>query len=368
MGKVEAEVHIMKKNIPTLADAMIAMALDKRMNDLDADRTTYRHYLLSVAHARKFVFDDAMSGFISDIERGLCSRGGIRKRFYAIESARMMSRLPHEQTFIEFNYHAYIAYIKSLGIRLVHPAGTPGGFDREATPPKIGWLMRQHSKFENVFMATEVHSSRIAPNMALIHPVSIVWTVDNSPLPVQTVPLYSDEEDQTLLVMLQGYKTDQAGWALTFNESLSTKMADTMGAWERKPAMTARAIWGVLSTINDLPVQIEHIEPSRGYISRGSYKKFLKHSIVHLTVPETRWRKLVTKVAALVRRRAHQVRGHLREDWRHPLSALCKHVYNEELHCINCGGRQFWVHEHQRGDASLGFVIHDYEVGHRPTP
>jgi hypothetical protein len=45
-----------------------------------------------------------------------------------------------------------------------------------------------------------------------------------------------------------------------------------------------RTLWALLTTINDLPVTIENIEPSKGYVARGRYKKFLQHSVVHLTV------------------------------------------------------------------------------------
>ena len=42
--------------------------------------------------------------------------------------------------------------------------------------------------------------------------------------------------------------------------------------------MPLRTLWGLLATLNDLPVVIENVTPSRGYIARGSYKKFLEHS------------------------------------------------------------------------------------------
>ena len=56
-----------------------------------------------------------------------------------------------------------------------------------------------------------------------------------------------------------------------------------------------------------------------------------------------RYKALARKAVTMMRRRAHQVRGHWRDDWRHP-------------------GQKIWVKEHQRGDASLGFVLHDYTV------
>ena len=130
----------------------------------------------------------------------------------------------------------------------------------------------------------------------------------------------------------------------------------------------ARALWLLLATINDIPITVEHIEPSKGYVARGSYKRFLEHSVVHLNVPETRWRKVAATVLQALRRRRHDVRGHWREDWRNPLSRLCDpHVFDASdnfLMCKKCGGRKFHIPEHSRGDATLGYVTHDYSVTH----
>ena len=100
-------------------------------------------------------------------------------------------------------------------------------------------------------------------------------------------------------------------------------------------------------------------------MARGNYRKFLQHSIITLTVPETRWRRLIAKTAALVRRRADEVRGHWRRDWHHPGSSYCDHQWHADgnsLTCGRCGGISLWISEHQRGDTSIGFVTHDYEV------
>ena len=122
---------------------------------------------------------------------------------------------------------------------------------------------------------------------------------------------------------------------------------------------------GVARDNQHLPVTFERVEPSKGYMARGGgYKKFLQHTVLHLTVPETRWRKLVGKTAAILRRRAHQVRGHWRKDWRSPLASLCEHDFDDHMKCRRCSGHKIWIAEHQRGDASVGFVTHDYEVHH----
>jgi hypothetical protein len=196
----------------------------------------------------------------------------------------------------------------------------------------------------------------------MAHPTSIVWCTDDTPLPWRKVRLWQNEEDEGTLAQLPGYRCSQVGWTFTYSEAKSTPMMKAMGSWAIRPTMPCRDIWVLLATINDLPVIIERIEPSRGYISRGSYKKFLSHSVVHLTVPETRWHKIAHKMTVLIRRRAHQVRGHWRVDWHARPIKICEHDWDAEMTCRKCGGHKLWISEHQRGDASLGFVTHDYDV------
>ena len=196
----------------------------------------------------------------------------------------------------------------------------------------------------------------------MAHPVSIVWCTDDAPLPWRKIRLWQNEQDDSTLCMLKGYQSTQVGWTFTYDEGLSAPMMKAMGRWAIKPTIPCRDIWTLLATINDLPVIVERIEPSRGYVSRGSYKKFLTHSVIHLTVPETRWYKIARKISALIRRRAHQVRGHWRTDWHARPTKGCGHDWDVNMKCKLCGGHKLWIAEHQRGDASLGFVTHDYDV------
>jgi hypothetical protein len=112
-----------------------------------------------------------------------------------------------------------------------------------------------------------------------------------------------------------------------------------------------RYLWSILSAINDIPTEVQHVTASKGFVARGRYRKFCDHSVITLNVPHKEYQKVAKKAVAGLHRRAHMVRGHWRRDYRHP------------------GGR-FWIKEHQRGDASLGFVLHDYKVTHdiEPTP
>lgn len=352
------------KHAPTLADACIATALDKSMAGMPGpNNQQIRTLLLKVATARKFVLDHDMSGYLCDLSRGFW-RGGQRKRFALLENARRMARLPHQLTWIEFEYPAYLQRAQSAhGMSILRP-GTV--FPTDPLPARVGWLLRQHPGIETAFIASEVADSLIKPGRVQTHPVSIVWCADDAMPPWRTIKLYKDEPDGEYLMMMGGYRSRQVAWTFTWKEELSTGLMRAIrraaGPAALKPTLLIRDLWALLATINDLPVKIEAVQPSRGYVARGNYKKFLQHSVVHLNVPESQWRKLVAKSAIMLRKRAHQVRGHWRKDWRHPLSVLCEHIFDAEMVCRNCRGRQVWVHEHQRGDASIGFVTHDYEV------
>jgi hypothetical protein len=107
----------------------------------------------------------------------------------------------------------------------------------------------------------------------------------------------------------------------------------------------ARYLWSLLATINDLPTELQEIKPDRGYVARGKYRKFSDHTVVTLTVPTKRYRQVALRAVAIARRRGHMVRGHWRRDRFHP-------------------GEKIWIREHVRGDTSLGFTLHDYQVTH----
>jgi hypothetical protein len=368
VGEVEAAVCAMKKNPPTLADAVLMTALDKA--------SPYRQkpeicrFLERIAYARKFVLDVPMSKYLADLSITFW-RGNRKKQSIMLENARRMARLPHKLTWIEFEF-ASGYFVRSKEIGSLKIADING-----KEPLRYGWLIEQHEKVETAFKATEIRTSSKLHGNAFTHPLSIQWCSDDSPLMWEMYQVLQAGDrimGAEWMAQMEGYESSQLGWTSTFSWETSDDMLRWMvGATKHNPdnypvllpRMPIRDLWALLATINDLPVKITTVEPSRGYMARGNYKKFLKHSIVHLTVPETQFRRLIAKSAVLLRRRAHQVRGHWRNDWRHPLSVLCEHVYDEEMCCINCRGRQLWIAEHQRGDTSLGFVTHDYEVGHR---
>jgi hypothetical protein len=359
------------KNPPTLADECIATALDKGDGGVGGPgerRRVVREFLLEISKARKFVLDPAMSRFTAELGHSFW-KGGQRKRNAMLDNVRQFARAPHAPlTWIEFDHLAYIARIKELGAQGV------GGLTGD--PPRMGWLIRQHPKNDVAFICNEVRSALNHPGRAFLHPLAMAWCSDDNPSPwsrfLETE--LTGEHEAQVMVGMGGYQSTQVHWHANLGEAFTVSMMNMMagpaGSDQDKriaalPALTIRVLWALLATINDLPVTIQNVQPTKGYVARGSYKKFLAHSIVHLTVPETQFRRLISKATTILRRRAHQVRGHWRRDWRNPLRPRCEHVFDGQMICHHCGGRQLWIPEHQRGDASLGFVTHDYSVEHK---
>lgn len=353
------------KNPPTLADTCVATALDKRFSQTRAG-IEFCAVLKTVASARKFVLDTAMSRYLAELSVAFW-RGGLRKRNRMLDNVRQMARLPHNLTWIEIDFtNGYMPRAKELGsLKVIDIHGNE--------PAKFGWLLRQHPRVETSFLCIEMRAAthEIYQDRAFVHPVSMAWSSTDDP--VAWRPFDIEGTTSEFVVGIEGYKSSQVHWssafetggaAVDFLRAMEPPPHERGPGWESYvlPRLPVRDVWALLATINDLPIKIEHVEPSKGYIARGSYKKFLSHSIIHLTVPETHYRKLALKMSALLRRRAHQVRGHWRKDWRIPLSKVCQHDFDERMICRRCHGHQIWVHEHQRGDASIGFITHDYEL------
>ena len=271
--------------------------------------------MLSVAHARKFVLDDAMSSYLAEVSHGFWS-GGLRKRNHALDNAQQMARLPHPLTWIELNYAtAYFLRSKAIGaVRVmdkngIEPAsywlaGAPASASRDrlhrepdAEKRIVGWLGVSPSC--QCAVAQRRRPADVANDALFGKAAWVRGRGRHGGLLLQPRRMGSD--------VWHGVVRDHA-----HNGAARLVEADIAGyVMHRIPV---RDLWAFLATINDLPVRIENVEPSRGYMARGSYKKFLKHSVVRLTVPETRWRSLVAKSAIMLRKRAHQVRGHWRKD------------------------------------------------------
>ncbi len=350
------------KNPPTLADACVVSALDRKAwGGSDERSAAIRQVLLMVPKARKFVLDVSMSRYLADMTLGYF-RGGQRQRIHTLDNLRRLARLPHALTWIELDCSIWRNRLAELS----------GSAEHRGDPYRFGWLLQQHPHHEAAFRATEIYQFAKARRVA-VHPLSAVWCGNDDPSPWRS---WSKDNDDAEFIVAAGYSSTQVHLTTALRPDISNYLIRAVvgdlaavrdpGTFTAirdvaAPLLPLTVLWGLLATLNDLPVVIETVTPSRGYVARGSYKRFLEHSIIRLTVPETRWRSLARKTAALIRRRAHQVRGHFRRDWRHPLALACDHLFDDTLTCLKCNGHKLWIAEHTRGDASLGFVTHDFE-------
>jgi hypothetical protein len=314
--------------------------------------------------ARRFMLDEDMSAFLADIGwaayKGTYFKEGydlsdpsqlvtVTERYRkhvadTIDHVRHMARLPHKVTWIEW-------FEKPLARRAYEVYGSD--MNEDLVPIKSGWLLMQHDKietaFEGITFGVGITNFGSEGQYGLgIAPFTQCWQSEDMPLPFGS--LYTLPTDELalseVLTGLVGYKTPYIGignpgpylpgYLARFNkDEFARNIVDQGGMM--------RYLLGLLATINELPVEFKHVTTSKGFMAKGNYRRFLDHSVITLKVPQTRYMALARKAVIAMRKRAHQVRGHWREDWRHP-------------------GQKIWIKEHQRGDASLGFVLHDYDV------
>jgi hypothetical protein len=318
--------------------------------------------------ARRFVLDQDASAFLCDLANANFFRQHVSRALRAYEASRVLARLPHAVTWIEYD-----AIAESARHQAAYSASaSPHSFAKpnKIFPPPIrmGWLLRQHPHIETAFRMTQFIDC--GDNAAHMQPFDMVWVTDDGilPWPEDVIPK-KDPLDMTTVALsfvidfvnddeFHLVKPPEGFHGVGVRKNAVTKLVspqnDARSVGRDAAALqTQRLIYSgaelrkaltLLSAINDVPTGVKHVELAHGFFAQGRYRKFLDHHIVTITLPKGRDpQKVARDVIAKARRRAHQVRGHWRRDWRHE-------------------GLRIWVHEHQRGDASLGFVTHDYRV------
>lgn len=346
----------------TLIDTLYRASFSKHRNPGWSDNAKWRDAL---RRAKRFVLDEDMSVFLGE----LCTTAFIRPKMSqaakvkTIEHLRMCARLPSDITWIEYDLR------KSLG-RSNELLGRP--FDPKQTPAREGWLLMRHPHLENAFQAVIVsHDPDVDHGDGFnlwTFPVALAWTTDmDTVMPWKPLPTTNKSAALSEIASgLIGYKTERS----TICESdmlvlpKNTKaVTDLLQEWTG----VQRRMWSLLATINDLPVEVTDVRAAKGFIGKGQYRKFLDHKTITLTVPTTKYSKVIRNALALAHRRGGTVRSHWRLDWRHPLSPLCDHDWgadDKHMFCNHCHGRKIWVVEHVRGDTSRGFVTTDFNVTH----
>src|SRR5215831_15251755 len=329
-----------------------------------------------LSEARRCVLSDEMAAFLYtlmvEIYAGKPEKFYRRKVHRRLDDCRHFSRLPHRVTWIEYNLNAMVLREEETrgepieARPVMHPTMDEGVLrysdidshivqSSERRPRRVGWLLMQHDKIETAFRA-DYFIGGLPPSGRpkwIKTNMSLIWCPDDEPMPVWPGPFIQepsvlifpsggDEHAEGLtqseyVTGVRGYERSNVGM-LFFKKTKSLPDLATG---------RARMMWAFLSTFNKVPIVGEHrVVPAHGFVARGGYHRFLEHKVLTITVPEKAGlRKVARQALAVIRRRAHQVRGHWRDDWKLPK-----------------GNKGLWIAEHQRGDAALGFVTHDYKV------
>lgn len=131
---------------------------------------------------------------------------------------------------------------------------------------------------------------------------------------------------------------------------------ETSGQW--------RLIIALLALINAQDfVERSSYRYGRNHIVRATVVPYLEHITVKLKLPRHIVQdRLVRQYVEYIPRRRHEVMGHWKQS-RKRGDPNCDHAYIDvtpsRQRCALCAHSRWWVNEHERGDASIGYVTKD---------
>lgn len=362
----------MKKPAPTFIDHLYRRTFGRHV--APGDRALREKFVT----ARRFVLDDSMSEFLADLSTAAFpntrDRNKDRTAGNMVDQFRVSARAPHRCTWVEINLQKYLRRLHTEYDNVEKVVG----FDSAEAPNVEGWLIEQHETLDYAFKM-HLFAQAIEPDetgcRVWIFPYAYAWTTTADPLPWKVMTDAAAEHGGkhfvgALLTAIRGYRFHQHSDKVNVIESqyvpqLHKGDGEDVLRLVREWAGVMRRVWALLATVNDIPVLKRDVVQAKGFVARGRYRRYLDHQTITLHVPiKSDLRKIARKAVSLARRRAHSVRGHWRIDWHHRPLALCQHEWQTDNVCGVCGGHRLWIAEHERGDASVGFVTHDYQVKH----
>lgn len=106
-------------------------------------------------------------------------------------------------------------------------------------------------------------------------------------------------------------------------------------------------------------------KPAFRKISKGKLRAYAAHSLINIDLNEIAEVNKHLSENERAGYRAHEVRG----TWvNYDKDENCTHTWNlregetDRYQCPKCGQRRSWRKAHQQGDASLGYVTHEYRI------
>jgi len=150
-------------------------------------------------------------------------------------------------------------------------------------------------------------------------------------------------------------------------DSAIERMRQMMVAFTTEQRGDLRFVVAALALLNHTPVIYKPHKPRGRMLASGTTRPFIESRIVTINVPQTRKRlKLIDDALRAAhhyqRRKRHAVRGHWRvaEKSHGDRWAPFFDPFEERMRW------RIWIADHERGDASLGWVDHTYGVRARP--
>lgn len=359
----------------TKAPTLIDRAIRESYRDDKSYNKPLKLYRDRLIRARKFVLDDSMSGFLADLTNSAIAEAAKHSAvdngaamFNLMHGARRMAKAPFPVTWIE--YDCVARRRRSIAGWPQFQANTSGSLvSEDEIIPHVGWLIEQHPAIETAYRMTEFCGFRDRGNgeRVVMMPYAYTWVTDDATvIPWHAIPMSNEGRSASEVATgCMEYQTPHV--SLTETEMFKAWPRHLIQSQLKEMTGELRCAFMLLASINRLTTTYEHVRPSKGYVAKGKYRQFMEHSVIRLTVPGGKSTKtLALRALVPIRKRAHEVRGFWREDWRHPRKIGCEHVWinidERHLGCQHCDARRLWVVNHQRGDASLGFVLHDYSV------
>lgn len=372
---------------PTLADRFVAKRYAP--HDRYIHQEVFSSLQASVRAAHKFVLDDNATARIAHVLRDIPDLI-IREYDFA--------RAPFDLTWIEYPAPLFWREI-----------GNPSELQDGDADHSIGYLIDGNSI--SIIVGGTISNPMLGPQPSVLRlSLNTEWSDDEK----------TEFHDMTAEVINSGRDLglDRFYWGSTLkhlDEATRDKLRtrNRVSVWQ--PATTGhwadqetfmelvkltiqgsvgelRNVIGMMLMLNRPSItRYTNAPPGKGF-SKGKLIPYMAHTTVTIDLDAVPTMRLLgTPEGEGVPRRRHEVRGHYcqnREARDYLRIAGCIHSWRpchidwepwpnppvgtpgqpgmpRNWQCDSCGGKRWWKNEHERGDASLGYTTHDYEVTSR---
>lgn len=331
----------------------------------------------AVAHAKRFVMDDAMASFLAELAT-VPFKVAKERRPDVMNSLRHSARLPFPKMFIQFSGKAFRHGLLTVADSLTDVYGNPLGGEEDVIN-NIGWLLEQDDTHPSIIWLTEFFPFEDQAVAAL--PFRFVYNTDDTGFPSS---YKIDIRAGIFAHGIIGHKDTNMGvqysrpldsWPTSVKVEVDESAYGDEKWWVHRlvPEFggTLRYAVALLATLNDIPKLETQVRPAKSFLGGGQIRKYLDHTMLRLSLPvRVSTKTLAKRLIAKARVGWHQVRPH----WRiyHRGSKFCEQEHawlaadsSGHANCKNCDARRVWiVLPDGRGDPTISVRTHEYRLTH----